>query len=361
MTVYATPSSENIYLGAGEVFFNRLDKLGKYTGERHLGNCTTFNVTSESEVKKKYSSMHAARTLYKSIITQIGASGKVSMDEYDPENLALGLFGEAGIHTQAAAANLTANLEVKQGRYYHLGKYRIQNVVIPNPAPIPAVIGAPTASGTVTSTGTLVASGTYTGTEDADFYITITAANTASGALAGTEFKWKKGLTGVISAAQTASATPTVMSDGVSIKLSLASGQDFAVGDTYIVHCAAGETANFVENQDYTVDAKTGRVFIVPGGHIQDGDTINPVFDCLQATMVKVMAGNTNKIEGMLRFVGDPTTGPSYMGEFWHVSIQPEGEAGFIAEDWGSLGIKFECMDQRTTHPEEPFYRLLNI
>lgn len=362
MTLKGTPSSDNIYLGAGEIYFDRIDnKTGLHTGERHLGNCTTFNITSESEQKKKYSSMHAARRLYKSIITQIGASGKISMDEFDPENLALALFGESGVYVQPAQANLSKAITVKQGRYFALDNYNVSNVVIPNLNPAPSVIAPAVAAGAITSDGVVTSSGLYTGTITGDYFILITAGNTVPGAIAGTTFKWRKGIVGVQSADVTAGAVASTLELGIKVLLDVTGTQNFVVGDTYKISVVAAGQATFSPVMDYTVDAKLGRVYIVPGGGMADGSVAGVQYDCAKTTCVKVMAGNTAKIEGFLRFAGDPTTGPTYVGEFWYVSIQPDGDTGFIAEDWGSMGIKFECQDASADHPDEPFYRLLNL
>ena len=360
----STPSSDLLMIGAGELYFDRIDQAtGSLTGERHLGNCTTFNLTTNIEEKKKYSSMHAARTLYKSIITQLGASGKVVMDEYDPKNMALGLFGEDGIFTQAAGTDNVATLtNVEQGRYYPLGKFKVANLVIPRAIVSPAVIQAAVPVGTVTSDGTVNASGKYTGLVPTDIYITITAANTTTGSIAGCKFQWKKGITGVSSSDVDADVTvPTLLTDGVSVLLAAGPLQDFVVGDVFRIHCIPAASTNYVVGEDYELDAKTGRVYIVEGGDIVDGSTIGATFDNEACTCVKIAGGNTSKIEGFLRFVGDPTTGPAYMGEFWKISIQPDGELGFISDDWGSITIKFECQDDSGNHPKEPFYRLLNL
>jgi hypothetical protein len=364
MTTNVTPTSDDLMIGAGELFFNRRDNAtGLMTGERHLGNCTTFNLTTNIEEKKKFSSMHAARTLYKSIITQLGASGKIVMDEYNSYNLALGLFGEDGIFTQPSSVNNEVSLpSVSQGRYYSLGKFKLKNVVIPRTISTPAVIAAPVAVGAITSTGAVSSSGTYTALVPADYFIVVSAANTTSGSASGAKIQWKKGVTGTLSADVTVTdATPILLENGVSVTLTCGVSKNFVVGDTWKITCTPAESTNYVEDADYTVDAKVGRIYIIPGGDIADNASIGVKFDADAVTCVKVVGGNTSKIEGYLRFVGDPTTGPAYHGEFWNISIQPDGELGFISEDWGSITIKFECQDDSANHPKEKFYRLLNL
>ncbi|MBP2638790.1 MAG: hypothetical protein H6Q72_4697, partial [Firmicutes bacterium] len=48
-------------------------------------------------------------------------------------------------------------------------------------------------------------------------------------------------------------------------------------------------------------------------------------------------------------------------GEFWHVSITPNGDIGMIADDFATFGIDFECLDDSENHPDDPMYRLVKL
>lgn len=88
-----TPSSDNLLLGKGEVFFSRRAS-GILTGYRHLGNVETFELTTTDDVLEKYSSMDAAASLYKAVTRKRDVVLQLTADEFDPDNLAMVLMGE---------------------------------------------------------------------------------------------------------------------------------------------------------------------------------------------------------------------------------------------------------------------------
>jgi len=131
-----------------------------------------------------------------------------------------------------------------------------------------------------------------------------------------------------------------------------------AVKNVVVTDTTAATT--YVVAADYTVDAKTGRIEIIVDGNIADDSDIDVTFDIAACAMVKITGGSASKIEGYLHFVGDPSFGPAYEGEFWRVSVTPDGDLGFITEDWGSIGLSIEVQDDSENHPApDNYYRLL--
>lgn len=254
----ATPSSDNLMLGAGQLFFDRFDNSGAKTGERHLGNCTAFTLTTEVEKVEKFSSLNAAKLLYKSVIKSIKATGKITLDEFDPANLALVLLGDEGVITQTAGSVTAASplsFTTKKGYGMKLSHYQVSNVVVKD------------------STG----------------------------------------------------------------------------------------ATTYVSGTDYQVNAKAGAIYIPETTTIVDGSIIKASYDYAACSLPKVSGATKGKIEGFLRFLGDPTSGPAYHGEFWKISVSPEGELGLITDDWGSFGINFECQADTINHPSDPMYRLVRF
>jgi alpha-glucosidase (family GH31 glycosyl hydrolase) len=115
-----------------------------------------------------------------------------------------------------------------------------------------------------------------------------------------------------------------------------------------------------VEDTDYQVDAETGRIYIIPGGAITEGSTVTVASYSYGTIDYKTIVGaNANVIEGYLRFIGDPATGPEFELEVWRVQAQPDGAFGLITEDYGNFSLTLKVLDDSANHATEPYYRLL--
>lgn len=250
------PNSGNLILGAGELFFDRIDsKTGKSTGLRHLGNVSNFTISTTVETKKKYSSMDSARGLLASAATQVTCTGKLTLDYYQPENLALAMLGEDNILTQTPQTGLSKTFtSVRLGRLYSLDQKKVANVVLKS-----------------------------------------------------------------------------------------------STGEAYVL------------NEDYTIDLLRGYWEPLVGGAIVNDSSVEATFDTQAGSFPKISGLTTPHIEGMLYFKGDPTFGPMYEAEIWKASVLPEGDIGFITEDWGSLGLTLEIMNDSENHPNDPYFRYLQL
>lgn len=137
------PSSELLMLGAGSVFFNRFDASGNPTGMLHLGNVTTFELTTEDDNLDKYQSMTRAKSLYKRVPRRRNVTLNISGDEFSPHNLALILQGEIAQTAAAAGAAVTGEAAGlwKLGAYYKTTQMGPITAVTVNVAGTPAVLG----------------------------------------------------------------------------------------------------------------------------------------------------------------------------------------------------------------------------
>lgn len=359
---HATPSAKNLLLGAGQVFFDRFDENENGTGLRHLGNVPKFNLKTEVDKITKKSSMNAARTTYDEAIREIKATVDATIEEFDPANLALAFLGEEGILTQEAGAVTNELHRAYLGRMIKVDAFKITDVKLKPINPTPAAIANAEPVGTLTSDGTVTSSGTYTGTEEADYYIVITAANTTGGTITGCKFKWKKGLAGILSEEVSATGSTQAIELGVQVKLALTSGQNFVVGDTWKISATPALT-EYTAGRDFKTDtvlSRGGLISIPPTSRIPEGDVLVD-FKKPAGTFPKVAAATVREIKGYMLFLGDPTKGPAYNAEFWKVSITPNGDLGLIGEDYAGFDISITIMDDHENHPDEPLHRLVKL
>lgn len=123
----------------------------------------------------------------------------------------------------------------------------------------------------------------------------------------------------------------------------------------------AGSTT-FVENTDYAVDKVSGRVYVVPTGAITEGATLTASYDYATVSAQTIEGGKAVMIEAFIRFVGDPAAGPAYEVQVFKVQLTPDGELGFISDDFGSWSLTGKVLAD-TTRPanESPYYKAIKL
>ena len=112
-------------LGAGDVFFDRLDDNGIGTGLLHMGNATQFQITESSTIKERTSRQAAT---YGQVLDSVAIKGSpkinVTFDELNRPNLALIHLGRDATQNQEAATDATKTFDmttVETDVWYELG------------------------------------------------------------------------------------------------------------------------------------------------------------------------------------------------------------------------------------------------
>lgn len=162
-----------------------------------------------------------------------------------------------------------------------------------------------------------------------------------------------------------AAETYNNISKGMAIKLGAVATQKFLADPNSIVLTNSTGATIYVQDRDYTVLSADAGMLFIPDNQYSTfpnvPSTVKVSYNYASATMREIAGATDLQVEGYLRFIGDPTAGPGYEGEFWRISIIPEGELVFIGDDQKPISITFECMDDTMNHPKEPFYRLLGL
>lgn len=254
---HPAPSSENLLLGKGQVFFDRFDAAGLSTGFKHLGNVETFELTTTDDKVQKFSSMSAGAPLYKEVNRRRTAVLTLTGSEFHPENMALVTMGDQSQLVQAATA----------------------------------VVAEPVHPTTV----------------------------------AGMYFMTKK--LGPISAvAVKFGATPGVL------------GTDYTIlnANTGLIRISPTTILTGAITVDYTPTAYTA-----PNG---------PAI---------VAGGTAGVIQGAVRFLGDPSTGPDMIIDVWRANVSPNGAVGLIGDDFATMSLTMSILDDSTNNPTAPLYRII--
>lgn len=251
------PSSENLILGKGQVFFDRFDNAGARTGFKHLGNVETFELTTTDDKVQKFSSMSAGAPLYKEVNRRRTAVLTLTGSEFHPENMALVTMGDQSVLVQPATA--------------------------------------------------VVAEAVHPSTVKGMYFMTK--------------------LLGPVTA--------------VAVKFGAAAG---------------------VLGVDYAIlNANIGLIRILPGTILTGAVTVDYTPTAYTSTTgPAVIAGGTaGVIQGAVRFIGDPSTGPDMIVDVWRANVSPNGAVGLISDDFATLGLTMAILDDAVNNPAFPLYRII--
>lgn len=257
MPAQAAPSSENLLLGKGQVFFDRFDINGVSMGFKHLGNVETFELSTTDDKVQKFSSMSAGAPLYKEVNRRRAAVLTLTGSEFHPENMALVTMGDQSELVQAATA------------------------VVAEPVSPTTVKGA--------------------------YYMT-------------------KKLGPITAVTVTFGATPGV------------AGVDYAI-----------------------MNANVGLFRILPGTALTGAVTIGytPTAYVVGSGPAVISGGSAGVIQGAVRFVGDPSTGPEMIVDVWRANVSPNGPVGLIGDDFATLSLTMAILDDAVNHPTASLYRII--
>ena len=113
--------TKNYTLGAGKLYFDRMDDDGNLTGEYYIGNTTSLTGSTDETREEHYSSDEKERAKDASVVTQSDQTVGFTTDDIQPENLALLWKGTAETLAVAADPSVEETIAVMRGRWYQLG------------------------------------------------------------------------------------------------------------------------------------------------------------------------------------------------------------------------------------------------
>ena len=242
-----SPSTNNLSLGRGIVYFDLDDVDGNATGERDLGECSLFDIEVNMETLKHYTHRGGLKTQDAEVPLEATVNGKITLDEYSKYNLILALYGTESAVVQVAGSVASESVTVHLGCWMKLDYRSISNLAF--------LSGSP------------------------------------------------------------------------------------------------------VEDTDYRVDETTGRVYFCQDTAIFTEDqVVNVSYDYSALNLPIIQAFGRDKVEGLLRFIGDPQRGPIWELEAWKVQLSTNTAISFISDEWGSIELNVSIQGQYLDHPNSPFF-----
>lgn len=117
----------------------------------------------------------------------------------------------------------------------------------------------------------------------------------------------------------------------------------------------------YVVTDDYVIDADSGRIYIVPGGDITEGTTVECDYTYGTIDLETVRGMNVGSVKGKIRFVGDPARGPKYEVEIWRASVRSDGAIPFIGDEYATWSLVGEIESDAVNHADEPHFRMIKV
>lgn len=106
---------------------------------------------------------------------------------------------------------------------------------------------------------------------------------------------------------------------------------------------------------DYLVNAALGRVYIVPGGGIADGDDVTFTYDIGAKTWTEAKASNNANLSGALRYIADNPVGTNRDWYFPAVELNPEGDLVLKETEpkYAQMSFTVVVLDPSATNPND--------
>ncbi len=336
-----TPSPQNYTLGRGIVYFDRaLNTTGLHTGERDLGNASTFNVSVELEKLEHFSSRAGLRAKDKEVVLELTPTITFTLDEFNVENLKLALFADS-VEVVQADQDIVVGTGYKNNRYRFLGFREIGVLTIPFITPSGAFTAGETVTGGTSGATAVVLEDDGPGTR----LLVKTIGGTPP-------FVDAELITGGTS---TSTATTSGLT-AATVGFQVASGTIFDATEMFVEDSVS---TRLVKDTDYTIDSGTGRIRFLPAGLTAEDDAIAIEGHALTTTYEQVRAFKDTVVEGFLHFVGDPATGTQAELKAWRVSLELDGDMAFIGDEFLTIDFTGEVLQDLTCHPDSPFMDII--
>lgn len=373
--VVGSKNPADLSLPAGEWSFKNFSRAANpYQVFRTLGHCSAATQTWNVNTVEKRDATRGTRELIAQAETQRDLSLSITMDQWDPINVALACWGETALK-KIPAKQYARSYVVSPGDELYLPTdndetpaYNYTGLTITRAIGAQAKIRSAVldAQGAITApTGTLQTSGAYTGAVTGDYYVQVIEANPKAQDISGLKFIWKFGMTGAYSTAIAATTSAQELEKGVFVNFVLGTtGQDFHAGDEWKIRVVAAGGA-LVKGADYSADETdiaTGKVRFPTDAGIHIDETVNVSYSVPEQIIPRVYAGVRKTVEGQLRFQADPTVGRRLFMLYYHVKFAPNGDLTLVGEDFSSAQVTAtvlaDAQHASSENPDSRYYHM---
>jgi hypothetical protein len=113
-----------------------------------------------------------------------------------------------------------------------------------------------------------------------------------------------------------------------------------------------------VAGTDYVLaDPVTGLIYIPLTSTITGAFPVLITYHTLLGNFDQVAGATVPHQQGHLVFVPDPVDGQKIGVDIWRVNLNPNGQVGLIADDYGNWTLDGQILDDTANHPLAPFFQ----
>ncbi len=124
-----------------------------------------------------------------------------------------------------------------------------------------------------------------------------------------------------------------------------------------VTQIQSGSPVTLVAGTDYVVaDPVMGMIYIPAGSGILPSVAVTITYHTLVGSNDHVAGGTVPFQQGHIVFDPDPVDGQKIGCDIWRVNLNPNGNVGLIADDYGNWTLDGMILDDTANHPTCPFY-----
>jgi hypothetical protein len=94
----------------------------------------------------------------------------------------------------------------------------------------------------------------------------------------------------------------------------------------------------------------------VPVGSTISSHAVTVTYQTLVGSQDHVAGATIPFVQGHILFVPDPVDGQKIGCDIWRCNLNPNGQIGLIADDYGNWSLDGNILDDTANHPSAPFY-----
>lgn len=107
---------------------------------------------------------------------------------------------------------------------------------------------------------------------------------------------------------------------------------------------------------DYVVMDPIKGLFYIPAGSAISTHAVTITYNTLVGSFDQVAGATIPFVAGHILFVPDPVDGQKIQCDIWRCNLNPNGQIGLIADDYGNWTLDGNILDDTANHPNSPFY-----